>query len=183
MHLLGQYNLTPFSLSYSAEALAKAVTAGRKAAAEWARRKGGQLAGQARRDRQLAAALLAAAAEPAPRLRRLLVETLAAAVQRKAAGAAVCEQHNRLRSALAKQPAGAPAASGGGATGGEVAAVWGAAVADQGALKAYAVSMEAMATQVRKAPSWLRAKFGQLQPFIAVFPQECMGQPAYFGPI
>jgi GNAT superfamily N-acetyltransferase len=157
LHLLGQYNLTPFSLSYSAEALAKAVTAGRKAAAEWARRKGGQLAGQARRDRQLAAALLAAAAEPAPRLRRLLVETLAAAVQRKAAGAAVCEQHNRLRSALAKQPAGAPAARGGGATGGEVAAVWGAAVADQGALKAYAVSMEAMATQVRKAPSWLRS--------------------------
>jgi hypothetical protein len=28
----------------------------------------------------------------------------------------------------------------------------------------------------------LAQKLGQLQPFIAVFPQECMGQPAYFGP-
>ena len=29
----------------------------------------------------------------------------------------------------------------------------------------------------------LAQKFGQLQPFTAVFPQEWMGQPAYFGPI
>jgi hypothetical protein len=28
----------------------------------------------------------------------------------------------------------------------------------------------------------LAQKLGQLQPFIAVFPQECMGQLAYFGP-
>jgi hypothetical protein len=35
------------------------------------------------------------------------------------------------------------------------------------------------ASQVRKAPSC--QKLGQLQPVIAVFPQECMGQLAYFG--
>jgi hypothetical protein len=29
----------------------------------------------------------------------------------------------------------------------------------------------------------LAQKLGQLQPFIAVSPQECMGQLAYFGPI
>jgi hypothetical protein len=39
---------------------------------------------------------------------------------------------------------------------------------------------------VRKSPSWPRgwanfSPLGQLQPFIAVFPQECMGQLAYFG--
>jgi hypothetical protein len=28
----------------------------------------------------------------------------------------------------------------------------------------------------------LAQKLGQLQPFLAVFPQECMGQPASFGP-
>jgi hypothetical protein len=28
----------------------------------------------------------------------------------------------------------------------------------------------------------LAQKLGQLQPFIAVFLQECMGQLAYFGP-
>ena len=28
----------------------------------------------------------------------------------------------------------------------------------------------------------LAQKLGQLQPFIAVFPQECIGQLAYFGP-
>jgi hypothetical protein len=28
----------------------------------------------------------------------------------------------------------------------------------------------------------LTQKLGQLQPFVAVFPQECMGQLAYFGP-
>jgi hypothetical protein len=28
----------------------------------------------------------------------------------------------------------------------------------------------------------LAQKLGQLQPFIAVFPQECMGQLAYFWP-
>jgi hypothetical protein len=28
----------------------------------------------------------------------------------------------------------------------------------------------------------LAQKLGQLQPFIAVFPQECMGQLASFGP-
>jgi hypothetical protein len=28
----------------------------------------------------------------------------------------------------------------------------------------------------------VRQTLGQLQPFIAVFPQECMGQPEYFGP-
>ena len=28
----------------------------------------------------------------------------------------------------------------------------------------------------------LAQNLGQLQPFIAVFPQECMGQLAYFGP-
>ena len=28
----------------------------------------------------------------------------------------------------------------------------------------------------------LAQKLGQLEPFIAVFPQECMGQLAYFGP-
>ena len=28
----------------------------------------------------------------------------------------------------------------------------------------------------------LAQKLGQLQPLIAVFPQECMGQLAYFGP-
>ena len=28
----------------------------------------------------------------------------------------------------------------------------------------------------------LAQKLGQLQPFIAVLPRECMGQPAYFGP-
>ena len=27
----------------------------------------------------------------------------------------------------------------------------------------------------------LAQKLGQLEPFIAVFPQECMGQLAYFG--
>jgi hypothetical protein len=31
-------------------------------------------------------------------------------------------------------------------------------------------------------PSDKDAKLGQLQPFIAVFPQECIGQLAYFGP-
>jgi serine/threonine protein kinase len=34
--------------------------------------------------------------------------------------------------------------------------------------------------EVRKTPSWPR--LGQLQPFIAVFLQECMGQLASFGP-
>jgi hypothetical protein len=28
----------------------------------------------------------------------------------------------------------------------------------------------------------LAQKLGQLQPFTAVFPQECMGQPSSFGP-
>ena len=28
----------------------------------------------------------------------------------------------------------------------------------------------------------LAQKLGQLQPFVSVFPQECMGQLAYFGP-
>jgi hypothetical protein len=28
----------------------------------------------------------------------------------------------------------------------------------------------------------LAQKLGQLHPFIAVFPQECMGKLAYFGP-
>jgi hypothetical protein len=28
----------------------------------------------------------------------------------------------------------------------------------------------------------VRKRLGQLQPFIAVFPEECMGQPASFGP-
>ena len=36
-----------------------------------------------------------------------------------------------------------------------------------------------MARKVRKTPSLPRC---QLQPFIAVFPQECMGQLASFGP-
>jgi hypothetical protein len=30
--------------------------------------------------------------------------------------------------------------------------------------------------------SKLAQKLGQLQPFTAVFPQECVGQLAYFGP-
>jgi hypothetical protein len=34
--------------------------------------------------------------------------------------------------------------------------------------------------QVRKTPKSAR-KLGQLQPFIAVFSQECTGQPASFG--
>ena len=38
-----------------------------------------------------------------------------------------------------------------------------------------AYSSDAVA-QVRKAPSWPRSWLGQLQPFIAVFPQECMSQ-------
>jgi hypothetical protein len=37
------------------------------------------------------------------------------------------------------------------------------------------------ARKVRKISSWPRS-WGQLQPFIAVFPQECMGQLACFGP-
>jgi hypothetical protein len=32
-----------------------------------------------------------------------------------------------------------------------------------------------LAGQVRKTPSWPNKKLGQLQPFIAVFPHECMG--------
>ena len=35
--------------------------------------------------------------------------------------------------------------------------------------------------QVRKAPWKLAKKLGQLQPFTAVFPQECMGQLASVG--
>jgi hypothetical protein len=35
---------------------------------------------------------------------------------------------------------------------------------------------------VRKAPFELAQKLGQLQPLTAVFPQECMGQLASFGP-
>jgi hypothetical protein len=35
--------------------------------------------------------------------------------------------------------------------------------------------------QVRKTLSWPRS-WGQLQPFIAVFPQECVGQLASVGP-
>jgi hypothetical protein len=36
--------------------------------------------------------------------------------------------------------------------------------------------------QVRKRRHLLAQKLGQLQPFIAVFPQECMGQLEYSGP-
>ena len=38
-------------------------------------------------------------------------------------------------------------------------------------------------TEVRKTPICkLAKKLGQLQPFIAMFPQECVGQLASFGP-
>ena len=36
--------------------------------------------------------------------------------------------------------------------------------------------------QVSKKGAELAQKLGQLQPLIAVFPRECMGQLAYFGP-
>jgi hypothetical protein len=39
----------------------------------------------------------------------------------------------------------------------------------------------ALKHQVRTTPVSAQ-KLGQLQPFIAVFPQECMGQLASFGP-
>jgi hypothetical protein len=35
--------------------------------------------------------------------------------------------------------------------------------------------------QVRQTPSWPRS-WANLNFFIALFPQECMGQLAYFGP-
>jgi hypothetical protein len=34
--------------------------------------------------------------------------------------------------------------------------------------------------QVRKTPSWTQ-KLGELKPFIAVFPQECMGQRIFWA--
>jgi hypothetical protein len=37
-------------------------------------------------------------------------------------------------------------------------------------------------SQVRKPPTKLAQKLGQLQPFIAVFPQEHMSQLVSFGP-
>ena len=75
-------------------------------------------------------------------VRALLVERLASAERGKAAGAAVCEQHARLRAALAPPPTvdpGAPAAPA------AAAAVWGEFMADGRALKSYAASMEALA--------------------------------------
>jgi hypothetical protein len=36
--------------------------------------------------------------------------------------------------------------------------------------------------QVRKMPIKLTQKLGQLQPFTAVFPQECTGELPSFGP-
>jgi hypothetical protein len=39
-----------------------------------------------------------------------------------------------------------------------------------------------MRASPRKKDVKLAQKLGQLQPFIAVPPQECMGQLVYFGP-
>jgi hypothetical protein len=36
--------------------------------------------------------------------------------------------------------------------------------------------------KVRKKDAKLAQKLGQLQPFLAVFLLECIGQPVYFGP-
>ena len=37
-------------------------------------------------------------------------------------------------------------------------------------------------TRLSEKDAKLAQKLGQLQPFIAVFPQECVGQLAHFGP-
>ena len=56
------------------------------------------------------------------------------------------------------------------------------------AFHAVHVAMNAPLETVQRFPhtsekdAKLAQKLGQLQPFIAVFPQECMGQLASFGP-
>jgi hypothetical protein len=44
------------------------------------------------------------------------------------------------------------------------------------------VDADAFCAALREKDAKLAQKLDQLQPFTAVFPQECMGQLAYFGP-